>query len=197
MRKNRMKKTICLSAAACLLVGGLAVGRAMAYFTAYAETSGGVVMDMGFTTIEPVEPVEPVEGGWIKHITVSNTGNYPCFVRVRLLYGGEYSVIPTLGAGWRDGGDDYYYYESQVLAGGKTESEISAMVEAPKDELTDGMNFNVIVVAECTPVLYDENGNPYADWTNDGITIQESQNTLPDQPQESQPETTAENKEGE
>ena len=41
--------------------------------------------------------------------------------------------------------------------------------------------------------LYDENGNPYADWTNDGITIQESQNTLPDQPQESQPE----NKEGE
>ena len=34
MRKNRMKKTICLSAAACLLVGGLAVGRAMAYFTA-------------------------------------------------------------------------------------------------------------------------------------------------------------------
>ena len=25
-------------------------------------------------------------------------------------------------------------------------------------------DFNVIVVQECTPVLYDENGNPYADW---------------------------------
>ena len=25
-------------------------------------------------------------------------------------------------------------------------------------------DFNVIVVQECTAVLYDENGNPYADW---------------------------------
>ena len=25
-------------------------------------------------------------------------------------------------------------------------------------------SFNVIVVQECTPVLYDEEGNPYADW---------------------------------
>ena len=25
-------------------------------------------------------------------------------------------------------------------------------------------DFNVIVIQECTAVLYDENGNPYADW---------------------------------
>lgn len=189
MNKNRIKKTVCLSAAACLLVGGLTVGRAMAYFTSYANTSGSVVMDMGFTTIEPVEPVEPVDGGWIKHITVSNTGNYPCFVRVKLLYGEEYTVTVTQGAGWTEGEGDYYYYGPQVPAGGKTESEISAKVEAPKDGLEDGMNFNVIVVAECAPVLYDENGNPYADWTNENIMIQEAGSALP----ETQPETAAEN----
>lgn len=193
MREKRIRTAVCLSAAACLLVGGLTVGRAMAYFTAYANTSGGVVMDMGFTEIVPDETVEAVEGGWIKHITVSNTGGYPCFVRVKLLYGEEYTVTSTLGAGWTDGGDGYYYYGTPVPAGGKTESEISAKIDAPKEALKDGMNFNVIVVAECTPVLYNENGEPYADWTNENIIIQEVQGGQPDQPQE----TTAANEEGE
>ena len=31
-------------------------------------------------------------------------------------------------------------------------------------EPEEGEAFNVIVVQECTPVLYDENGNAYADW---------------------------------
>ena len=26
-------------------------------------------------------------------------------------------------------------------------------------------NFNVIIIQECTPVLYDAYGNPYADWS--------------------------------
>lgn len=41
-------------------------------------------------------------------------------------------------------------------------------------EYTD--DFNVIVIQECTPVLYDENGNPYADWNVILDTKQDSYN---------------------
>lgn len=198
MRESRIKRTVCLAAAACLLVGGLTVGRAMAYFTAYANTSGSVVMDMGFTTIVPDETVDEIEGGWIKHITVRNTGGYPCFVRVKLLYSNDlYKVTPSLGADWSENGDGYYRYASQVPAGGET-TEITATIDAPlEDSWEDGLNFNVIVVAECTPVLYDANGNPYADWENGGIIVQEDQSALPEQPEETEPATTAANEEGE
>lgn len=27
-------------------------------------------------------------------------------------------------------------------------------------------NFNIIIIAETTQVLYDEEGNPYANWNN-------------------------------
>lgn len=202
MRINRMKRTVCLSAAACLLVGGLAVGRAMAYFTAYAETSGGVVMDMGFTTIIPDEEVREVEGGWIKEITVRNTGDYPCYVRVKLLYAQLEGVTVTAGGtNWTAGEDDYYYYTPILQAKDNANAErLDARITRPADSLQeDGMNFNVIVVAECTPVLYDEDGNPSADlsWSKGGIIIQESQSTLPGEPQEPQPESSAADKEGE
>lgn len=29
----------------------------------------------------------------------------------------------------------------------------------------DGAQFNVVVTYECTPVLYNADGTPYADWT--------------------------------
>ena len=29
----------------------------------------------------------------------------------------------------------------------------------------DNYSFNVVVIQECTPVVYDEEGNPTADWT--------------------------------
>ena len=35
-------------------------------------------------------------------------------------------------------------------------------ITGPEDE--DMETFNVVVVQECTPVLYNEAGEPYADW---------------------------------
>lgn len=34
----------------------------------------------------------------------------------------------------------------------------------PEEELKDNLTFNVIVIYESTPVMYNEDGTPYADW---------------------------------
>ena len=34
----------------------------------------------------------------------------------------------------------------------------------PVEDVKDGSEFNVVVIYETTPVLYDESGKPYADW---------------------------------
>lgn len=177
MRKNLMKKTLCLSAAACLLIGGLTVGRAMAYFTSYAETSGSVAMNMGLTTIVPDETVEEQPGGWVKSIRVQNTGNYRCFVRVKLLYGQAYTVDPISGEGWTRGDGDYYYYGSVVEAKGTTDHALTAEVHVPEGTPEDGENFNVIVVTECTPVIYVD-GQPTADWSGENIVIRQTESPM-------------------
>lgn len=46
--------------------------------------------------------------------------------------------------------------------------DIPAMPEGNEPGQTkpeDGESFNVIVIYESTPVRYDENGEPYADWS--------------------------------
>ena len=62
---------------------------------------------------------------------------------------------------WSQGDDEYWYYSEIVPAGGKT-SVLNAKINVPADFEDD---FNVVVIQECTPVQFDENGKAYADWT--------------------------------
>ena len=78
MRKLH-KKPLIMAAATLALTGTLAVGSAMAYFTTYSTAGGGVKMNMGFTKTVPDEQIKS-DG---KHVTISNTGKYDCFVRVK------------------------------------------------------------------------------------------------------------------
>ena len=66
------KKSLCLAAAALTLTAGISVGTAMAYFTTYAEASGNVTLNMGFTETKPTEEFS----NWTKHVTVKNTGDF-------------------------------------------------------------------------------------------------------------------------
>lgn len=154
MKKRLNKKTICLTAAALTMTMGLSVGTALAYFTTYAEASGGVALDLGFTTTVPGETVDD----WTKHVTISNTGDYDCYVRVRAFAGNAYTLQYS-GGNWTLGTDGYYYYNEIVPAGGSTGTLDIVIAGA-----VDGQSFNVVVVQECTPVQYDEDGSPYADW---------------------------------
>ena len=100
---------------------------------------------------------------WTKHIKIENTGDYECYVRVKVFAGSQYQeglVYSDESGKWTPGDDGYYYYSDVIAPGAKSEEllvKISNM-NLPKD-------FNVIVVSECTPVILDAEGNPGADWT--------------------------------
>lgn len=159
MRKKFNKKPIVLAAAAFVLTGTLAVGSAMAYFTTFVTAEGSVPLNMGFTETEVEDEVDSAG----KHISIKNTGDYDCFVRVKV-----FSTIELgyhVGDGWEQEGG-YWYYRDILPAGGST-SELLATFDYPKNTDEDKTEeFNIIVVHECTPVIYNEMGNPSGDWNN-------------------------------
>ena len=157
MKKKFSKKSLCLAAAALALTAGLSVNSAMAYFTTYATAAGGVTISLGSTTTVPEETVSD----WTKHIVIKNTGDFECYVRVKVFAGDKYQDgLKYQGSEKLSPGEgDYYYYSDVVPAGGETE-ELQVKIDSKDSE----EEFNVIVAQECTPVLYDDQGNPYADW---------------------------------
>jgi len=162
MKKNTCK-TICLAAAALTLTAGIAVGSAMAYFTTYVTAKGGYTVDLGLTKTEIKEEVEYGK----KEIILTNTGHHDCYVRLKALTGDRYkdsllySEPEALGK-WTPGADGYYYY-SDIVAPEASTTELDVSFAFPEGE--EPADFNVIIIQECTLVLFDEFGNPYADWS--------------------------------
>lgn len=162
MKKMVKRRTFWLTAAALVLLGSVSVHQAMAYFTTYVTAKGGYPVTLGSSTsIE--EKVEDMT----KHIVLSNTGESECYVRVKIFSGSQIDM--SCSTSTDDGGnpywslneaDGYWYYKNILPVGGKTE-ELLAAITIP-EEFKD--SFDVIVVQECTPVSYQEDGTPYADW---------------------------------
>lgn len=67
--------------------------------------------------------------------------------------------------GWQAGDDGYWYYESVLPAGETTKQELNISYQFPSGD-EKASEFNVVVIQECTPVLFDANGNAYADWNH-------------------------------
>ena len=168
MRKLH-KKLLIMAAAALALTGTLAVGSAMAYFTTYTTAGGGVTMNMGFTETIPNETVDK-DG---KHVTITNTGDYDCFVRVKAFAPMELTYTAPNG-GWEDRKDGYWYYKD-VLPAGETTPELNISYKFPEGE-DRPEEFNIVGIHLCTPVFFAKVGNPYADW-NHVITKEDSKTT--------------------
>lgn len=169
MMNKLSKRTICLAAAAVALTGTLAVGSAYAYFTTYSEAKGNVVFQMGETRTEPHEEVK--EGK--KIVSIENTGDYDCYIRVKAYAGNNYNLSYADGGSgkWYDGGDGYWYYKDILEAGSTSETVLVNIPKELLEDITDEKDLNVIVIQECTPVQYDDNGEPYADWN---VTFEDS-----------------------
>ena len=153
------KKSLCLAAAALTLTVGISAGTAMAYFTTYTEASGGVTLNMGFSETIPKEDFS----NWTKHVSVENTGDYDCYVRVKALAGSKYQdglQYSDSDGKWTPGEDGYYYYSDPIAPG-----ESTSVLDIRIDSKESDASFNVVVVQESTKVLYNENNEPYADWT--------------------------------
>ena len=169
MKLKMNKKNICLTAVALLAVISLSVGSAMAYFSTYIISKGSKEMVLDFSETEINEKVEP----GMKKITVKNIGETECFVRIRVIAGTEHAdkwvVDLANSSNWKLGNDGYYYYfdgnREKVLAPEEITSELKIAIKNFKEE------FNVVVIQENTPALYDENGAAYSDWDRSELVV--------------------------
>lgn len=170
MKKTKNLKTICLSLVAMALIITMSAGTALAYFTSNKEATGEQTLSLGFAYAKIIEEVNP-QNGW-KKITLRNAGEVDCYVRMKAFAASElkYSdsstkpqTTETTIAGW-ELEDSYYKYvggsDEGILKPGEETSPIYVHFDIP----SGGDSYNVIIIQECTPVLYDSNGIPYADW---------------------------------
>lgn len=161
---KRSWRTAAAAAAALALVSMAAIGSAKAYFTTYATARGGHEI-----TLAPVTEVTERFADWTKHISLRNTGDAECFARVRVFAGTAYGLEYKGSEGWRQGTDGYWYYDRILPAGGETgvldvEIKLPEVTDEFGNRLAYTENFNVVVIQECTAVLYREDGTAYADW---------------------------------
>lgn len=166
----KWNKTI-LAAVAVILPLGMGIGNALSYFTDSVTSAGGYAVEVG----EPQTDITETFGNWTKHVTVTNTGDIPVYVRARAFSGSRYELVCSgetdeNGAGWTKTGD-YYEYDTVLEPGQKTPVLNIEIKNVPKDA-TDRDSFNVVVIYERTPaVQYNEdgsvklvNGKPVPDW---------------------------------
>lgn len=158
---GRYGKVMVMSAAALAMTAALTIQSASAYFTTYVEASGGEVVSLGATTEIEEEQVTNLT----KHVSVyNNSGVNECFVRVKVFSGNQVTCTPVENNNWTSGEDGYWYY-GPVL-GPKAKTDILDVKIELKDPEEAPDSFNVVVIQECTPVIYDEEGNPKADWNS-------------------------------
>ena len=166
MKKRRIFLLLLVAA----LIFCVSVPSALAYFTTQTKAKGGYTVPDRYIT-----EVEESFHDWTKDISIVNAeGSGPVFIRARAYAGSGYGIAYRSDGNWYDGGDGWWYYrpilyaqtrdENGALVGG-TASGLSVTVSNIPDEPRVGENFNVVVVYESTPVQYDENGQPFADWT--------------------------------
>lgn len=154
-------KLMVLSLAALGLVAVSGGQDSMAYFTTYVTAGGSEIVRLGAQT-EIREDVSSMT----KHVSIQNVSQTnDCFVRVKAFCGQDLTLTYTDTSGrgdWYDGKDGYWYYRPIVPAGAATavlDIKINLPAGFNKDE------FNVVVIQECTPVLYDDSGKASADWS--------------------------------
>lgn len=164
MKKIISRKTIlAMSAAALCMTGILTLEHAAAYFTTYVSAGGSHTVHLGSQTT-----IHEELSNMTKHISITNASQInDCFVRVKVFYGSELNVScqdkSESGNLWiYSKQDDFWYYRPVLPAGESTE-----ILDVKIGDLPEGFDrdsFNVVVIQECTPVIYDEAGNPTADW---------------------------------
>lgn len=159
-----MKKSKYLLILAAFAVIGLAsVKPAIAYFTDYALATGYHVVKVHDPVVD--KPKEEVKD-MVKTISLTNTGDFDMYVRVRAICPDTVTATMENTTGWTLNGD--YYEYNAILPVGQSTSEINLRISEPTGELA-GSDFNVVIIQEGTKVHYKEDGTAYANW-QDKIT---------------------------
>ena len=95
-----------------------------------------------------------------KIVSIRNIGDYACYVRVTAFAGSSYTLTFADGGSrkWSNGGDGYWYYSDLVQPGETTGTLNIKIPQELLGDVTEDTELNVIVVQECAPESYDENG---------------------------------------
>ena len=160
------KKSLLAALLAAALTLSVSVGSALAYFSAYTVAGGERALALvPVTTITETQVDENM-----KKVVVTNTGGAPCFVRVLAFPGGGVTLGGEGGNGWRARNNEGYWLYVPVLAPGEASGEL----EIPIGGLPADGEFNIAVVYESTPAIYDgETGEYYTDWSLDVTIVDE------------------------
>ena len=162
------KKNVLLFVLAIVLILATSVGGALAYFTTFAEAKGGYTIHLSSVSTS----IDGTFSDWTNSVIIDNDlDGQPVFVRARAFIGSQYELLYS-GEDWTYGDNGFYYFD-KILDAGETTTKLLIKIEnVPSQErlgeleqLLKSVHFNAIVIYEATPVLYDENGNPYADWS--------------------------------
>lgn len=147
---------------ASMLVMGMGVGTAWAYFTDSTTAEGSVAV-----SVEPTTTITEENEPGKKVIRIRNTGRaVPVYVRARVYAPADLGADAT-GTGWSGSAGEWIRYGEPLPVGEETEPLTVTFglrhaydpAENP-DGARDGDETNVIVVYECVPVQYDAAGNP-------------------------------------
>lgn len=163
-----MKKKAALALAAVALVGTLAVGGTLAWFTD-TETATNVVTtgNVDIAWIENDKKITETNTGvefgketpvtpnatLTKKAYVTNEGKNAALIRAKVKVpenAGLVIVNYTENSGWVDGGDGWYYYVGIVAPGEKTANLIDSLTINPKatNGNADKENVQVILLAD-------------------------------------------------
>lgn len=160
------RKDLIAAGLAAALVLGATLAPAAAYLTGNDEAQGQVPVGPLTSVIRIEEDVEDLR----KTVTLtSDAKSGPVYVRMRAFAGPEYekNLKYTRGDGWSDAADaeGWWYYGPILQANDSASPFVVELVDLPEGTLlTEGDSVNIVIVYEYTPVLYNEKGEPYADW---------------------------------
>lgn len=155
------KKSVWLAAVAIVLCLGSGIGSAMAYFTTYAQAEGSRAIELGERT-----EIHEEFSNWTKEVTITSAeDSEPVWVRAKAFAGGDFSLTYSDASGKWSAGEDGYYYYSEIVYGGESADTLLVRIDNIPADAKAGDDFNVVVIYEATPVVYDAAGNPLpADW---------------------------------
>lgn len=168
------RKDLIAAGLAAALVLGATLAPAAAYLTGNDEARGRVPVGPLTSVVRIDEKVERLK----KSITLTNEKNDPddpdaksgpVYVRMRAFAGPKYeeNLKYTRGDGWSDAADaEGWWYYGPILQDKESTTPFDVeLVDLPEGTLlTEGDSVNIVIVYEYTPVLYNEKGEPYANW---------------------------------
>ncbi len=158
----KKKVSLILCGLALLLTVAASLRGAQAYFTANAWAKGGKPIHLGYE-----ERIREEFSSWTKHVTITaEPDSEPVFVRARAYADETVNLTVQDEAGnWTLNEEDGWWYYGPILRAEEATGELLVKItDLPKDA-EPGTDFNVIIVYECTRVLYQADGTPYADWS--------------------------------